>query len=236
LNISDIRSSYESVCRSAASAICWRNGHGNVEQLTCLRDTLGDRLVYVGGMPTAEVFAAANRAIGVSTYSSAIFNFAPEYAQRFFAAIHSGDRAFASGAVRSSFIPYLALSNQRRGYAVGIVKAGLRVGGRPAGPVRAPLLDLTADQEAALAGLVARATGALARASKPSRSVDAGCLAIDRCERFGLVSAMALPIARLKNGPAGGRVGARLRTSVMSRGFERVSCRRKVDAARRASR
>jgi 5-dehydro-4-deoxyglucarate dehydratase len=124
-------------------------------------------------MPTAEVFAAANRAIGVSTYSSAIFNFAPEYAQRFFAAVHSGDRAFTSEAVRSFFIPYLALRNQRRGYAVSIVKAGLRVVGRPAGPVRAPLLDLTADQEAALARLVARATGALARPSKPALPVGA---------------------------------------------------------------
>jgi 5-dehydro-4-deoxyglucarate dehydratase len=153
--------------------IGFKDGLGNVEQLTCLRDTLGDRLVYVGGMPTAEVFAAANRAIGVSTYSSAIFNFAPEYAQRFFAAVHSGDRAFMSEAVRSFFIPYLALRNQRRGYAVSIVKAGLRVVGRPAGPVRAPLLDLTADQEAALARLVARATGALARPSKPALPVGA---------------------------------------------------------------
>ena len=33
----------------------------------------------------------------------------------------------------------------------------MRVVGRPAGPVRAPLLDLTADQEAELARLVAQA-------------------------------------------------------------------------------
>ncbi len=138
--------------------IGFKDGHGNVEQLTCLRGALGDRLVYVGGMPTAEVFAAANRAIGVSTYSSAIFNFAPEYAQRFFAAIHSGDDALTGEAVQSFFIPYLAIRNQRRGYAVSIIKAALRVVGRPAGPVRAPLLDLTADQEASLAALVARTT------------------------------------------------------------------------------
>ena len=43
----------------------------------------------------------------------------------------------------------------RRGQTVR--KAGRRVVGRPAGPVRAPLIDLTADQEATLAGLVARA-------------------------------------------------------------------------------
>ena len=147
--------------------IGFKDGHGSVEQLTCLRDALGDRLVYVGGMPTAEVFAAANQAIGVSTYSSAIFNFIPEYAQRFFAAIQSGDREFAGEAMRSFFIPYLALRNQRRGYAVSIVKAGLRVVGRPAGPVRAPLLDLTADQDTALAGLVARAAQTTEPAGRP---------------------------------------------------------------------
>jgi len=138
--------------------IGFKDGHGNVEQLACLRVALGERLAYIGGMPTAEVFAAAYRAIGVSTYSSAIFNFAPEYAHRFFAAIGSGDREFSGEAMRSFFIPYLALRNQRRGYAVSIVKAGLRVVGRPAGPVRSPLLDLTADQEAALAKLVERIT------------------------------------------------------------------------------
>ena len=71
-------------------------------------------------MQTAEVYALANPAIGIWTYSSAIFNFVPEYAQRFFAAIHSGDTAFTSEAARSFFIPYLALRNQRRGYAVSL--------------------------------------------------------------------------------------------------------------------
>ena len=166
--------------------IGFKDGHGNVELLTCLRETLGDRLVYVGGMPTAEIFAAANRAIGVSTYSSAIFNFIPEYAQRFYRAIHSGDRAVTSEAVRSFFIPYLALRNQRRGYAVSIIKAGLRVVGRPAGPVRAPLLDLTPDQERVLAGLVAHATSATAplvqrgRASRRRRKRRPACEATFR--------------------------------------------------------
>jgi 5-dehydro-4-deoxyglucarate dehydratase len=69
-------------------------------------------------MPTAEVYALANPAIGISTYSSAIFNFVPEYAQRFFAAIHSGDTAFTSEA---EFLhSYLALRNQRRGYVVSL--------------------------------------------------------------------------------------------------------------------
>ena len=45
---------------------------------------------------------------------------------------------------------------RRRGYAVSIVKAGLRLVGRPAGPVRAPLIDLTPEEDAALAVLIER--------------------------------------------------------------------------------
>jgi hypothetical protein len=71
-------------------------------------------------------------------------------------------------AMRSFFIPYLGLRNQRRGYTVSIVKAGLRVVGRSAGPVRGPLLDLTVDQEVTLAGLVAHAMTAMKTYGQPS--------------------------------------------------------------------
>jgi 5-dehydro-4-deoxyglucarate dehydratase len=144
------------LCEAHPNLVGFKDGHGNVEQLTCLLATLRDRLVYIGGMPTAEVFAGANHGIGVSTYSSAIFNFVPEFAQRFYAAVQAGDRAFTGGALESFFVPYLALRNRRRGYAVSIVKAGLRAVGRPAGPVRAPLIDLTAEEDALLAALIER--------------------------------------------------------------------------------
>ena len=40
------------------------------------------------------------------------------------------------------FIPYLQIRNRRSGYPVSIVKAGARLVGRDAGPVRPPLVDL----------------------------------------------------------------------------------------------
>ncbi|MCA3845562.1 MAG: 5-dehydro-4-deoxyglucarate dehydratase, partial [Burkholderia sp.] len=46
------------------------------------------------------------------------------------------------------FLPYLKIRNRRAGYAVSIVKAGAKLVGHDAGPVRAPLIDLT-DAEAA---------------------------------------------------------------------------------------
>ena len=52
------------------------------------------------------------------------------------------------------FLPYLAIRNRRQGYAVSIVKAGAKLVGRDAGPVRAPLTDLTADEMAQLDVLI----------------------------------------------------------------------------------
>ena len=43
------------------------------------------------------------------------------------------------------------------GYAVALVKAGVRQGGLPVGGVRAPLLDPTPEHEARLADLLAHA-------------------------------------------------------------------------------
>jgi 5-dehydro-4-deoxyglucarate dehydratase len=40
------------------------------------------------------------------------------------------------------FLPYVAIRNKRPGYAVSIVKAGAKLVGREAGPVRPPLTDL----------------------------------------------------------------------------------------------
>jgi 5-dehydro-4-deoxyglucarate dehydratase len=53
-------------------------------------------------------------------------------------------------------LPYIALRNRKRGYAVSIVKAGMRVIGRSAGPVRAPLTDLAEEEFAELTALVRR--------------------------------------------------------------------------------
>jgi 5-dehydro-4-deoxyglucarate dehydratase len=137
-----------------ANLIGFKDGHGDVEQLVATRQALGDRLVYVGGMPTAEIFAVPYFAAGFTTYSSAVFNFIPRLALRFHAAVHAGDSAVTDDMLKRFFLPYIALRNRKRGYAVSIVKAGMRVVGRPAGPVRAPLVDLDAAEERELRALL----------------------------------------------------------------------------------
>ena len=92
-----------------------------------------------------------HRPCASSAASSAVFNFVPQTAMQFFNALRVGDRATTDRLLSSLFLPYVSLRNRRKGYAVSIVKAGMRVVGRPAGPVRPPLSDLTADEQEELA-------------------------------------------------------------------------------------
>ena len=144
------------VAEECPNLIGLKDGVGNVELLNALRYRLDDRLIFIGGMPTAEVHASATLMIGLNTYSSAIYNFAPETALKFFDALHAGRRAEIDDLMRRFFLPYLAIRNRRAGYAVSIVKAGARIAGIPCGPVRSPLLDLTPEEERDLAALMER--------------------------------------------------------------------------------
>lgn len=137
----------------------FKDGHGDVEQLVRVRQQVGDRLIYIGGMPTAEVFAVPYFAAGFTTYSSAVFNFIPRTAQRFYKAVRQGDTRTTDELMKKFFLPYIDLRNRRRGYAVSIVKAGLRVVGRNAGPVRPPLTDLTEDETSELRRILVGALG-----------------------------------------------------------------------------
>jgi 5-dehydro-4-deoxyglucarate dehydratase len=49
---------------------------------------------------------------------------------------------------------YTQIRNRRAGYAVSIVKAGMKVVGRSAGPVRTPLSDLTAAETGMLTQVI----------------------------------------------------------------------------------
>lgn len=149
----------ERLVESCPNLIGFKDGHGDIEQLVRVRQRLGDRLVYVGGMPTAEVFAVPYFAAGFTTYSSAIFNFIPKTALRFYKAVRAGDTHTTDEMLRKFFDPYLALRSRKRGYAVSIVKAGMRIVGRPAGPVRPPLTDLSEQESAELRRIMTAAFG-----------------------------------------------------------------------------
>lgn len=136
--------------------IGFKDGVGNIERLTRTYARVGDRLIYIGGLPTAETFALPLLQLGVSTYSSALFNFLPGWAIEFYDAVRAKDLDEVYRRLNEFVIPYLDIRDRTAGYAVSIVKGGLAAIGRPAGPVRAPLTDLRTDEIAELRDLINR--------------------------------------------------------------------------------
>lgn len=134
--------------------IGYKDGVGDIEHFVSVRRQLGDRFAYLGGLPTAEIFAGAYHAMGCPVYSSAVFNFIPRTAMEFYKALAAGDRATTDRLLDSFFLPYIALRNRGQGYAVSIVKAGATVVGHSAGPVRPPLSDLKPAEVEALRLLI----------------------------------------------------------------------------------
>lgn len=131
-----------------------KDGVGDIERMTRTYAKVGDRLIYIGGLPTAETFALPLLQLGVSTYSSALFNFVPEFALEFFTAVRAQDRTKVYGLLNDFVLPYLDIRDRAKGYAVSIVKAGLTAVGRNGGPVRPPLTDLTGSELAELSALI----------------------------------------------------------------------------------
>jgi 5-dehydro-4-deoxyglucarate dehydratase len=134
--------------------IGFKDGIGDIELMVAIRQKMGERFAYLGGLPTAEVYAAAYNAIGVPVYSSAVFNFIPRTALQFYTAVREDDRATQDRLLHDFFMPYLEIRNKGAGYAVSIVKAGARIAGLAAGPVRPPLTDLKAGEYTQLEALV----------------------------------------------------------------------------------
>ncbi|WP_119157380.1 5-dehydro-4-deoxyglucarate dehydratase [Caldimonas tepidiphila] len=144
----------ERLAERCPNLVGFKDGTGDIELMVSIRERMGDRFSYLGGLPTAEVFAAAYKALGVPVYSSAAFNFVPKTAMEFYNAIASDDRETQSRLLREFFLPFIALRNRCPGYAVSLVKAGAALVGHPAGPVRAPLTDVGAYEREQLAALI----------------------------------------------------------------------------------
>ena len=120
----------------------FKDGVGDIEAMVSVYQRMGDRFSYLGGLPTAEVYAAAYKALGTPVYSSAVFNFIPKTAMAFYEAVRTDDLATQHRLLKDFFMPYLDIRNKVQGYSVSIVKAGATIVGHGGGPVRPPLSDL----------------------------------------------------------------------------------------------
>jgi 5-dehydro-4-deoxyglucarate dehydratase len=137
-----------------------KDGLGDLDLMqrivSAVRTEVPGDFLYFNGLPTAEQTQLAYRAIGVPLYSSAVFCFAPEIALAFHRALESGDIATAHRLLDGFYRPFVELRAQGRGYAVALVKAGVRLCGLDVGEVRPPLHEPTEDHVKQLAELIER--------------------------------------------------------------------------------
>jgi 5-dehydro-4-deoxyglucarate dehydratase len=142
------------LCEVCPNLIGFKDGSGKIALVREITAKMGERLTYLGGMPTAELFADAYLGAGVTTYSSAVFNFVPKLAQEFYAALRAGKRERTDAILKDFFYPFMKIRDRKKGYAVSAIKAGVRLIGFDAGPVRPPLTDLTEEETQMLADLI----------------------------------------------------------------------------------
>ena len=137
--------------------IALKDGTGNIQELNDTIKSVGNRLSYIGGVPTAEIIAEAYLSIGVNTYSSAAFNFVPELANLFYSNLRAGNKENVAKILKEFFIPFVRLRSKKNGYAVSLIKAGANFIGKSAGDVRAPLTMPLQEEIAVLEQLIEHA-------------------------------------------------------------------------------
>ncbi|MBI2194639.1 MAG: 5-dehydro-4-deoxyglucarate dehydratase [Planctomycetes bacterium] len=120
----------------------FKDGQGDLDHFSMLRRRFGDRLVWLNGMPTAEMTAPSYFAAGAAGYTSAISNFLPGASLEFFRACQAGDSKRVWEITDRLVKPICDIRNRKKGYNISFVKAGLEIVGRAGGPVRPPLLNL----------------------------------------------------------------------------------------------
>lgn len=111
---------------------------------------------FFNGLLTAESSQIAYQAIGVPLYSSATFAMAPRIANAFYDAYTASDDERQRALLDGFYTPLVRLRDETPGFAVSLIKAGLRLRGLPVGSVRAPLVDPSPAQTETLARILAR--------------------------------------------------------------------------------
>ncbi|MFF0891218.1 5-dehydro-4-deoxyglucarate dehydratase [Streptomyces sp. NPDC003456] len=137
-----------------------KDGLGDLDLMqrivSAVRSEVPGDFLYFNGLPTAEQTQLAYRALGITLYSSAVFCFAPEIALAFHRALRDGDDSTAHALLDGFYRPFAELRARGRGYAVALVKAGVRLRGPDVGEVRPPLQEPAADHVKRLAEVIDR--------------------------------------------------------------------------------
>jgi len=120
-----------------------KDGVGDLALLRAARDSATELgrtdLVWLNGLPTAEVREPEYRRAGIPLYSSAVFAFAPGLALAYHRAAAADDDATCQLLLDEFFVPFERLRRSQPDGGLGVVKCAVTVEGSALGAVRPPL-------------------------------------------------------------------------------------------------
>ncbi|HZO57242.1 MAG TPA: dihydrodipicolinate synthase family protein, partial [Bryobacteraceae bacterium] len=147
------------LCDRVPTLTFWKDGQGDARKYQRIMAKLGDRLAWIGGI--GDDCAPAYFAIGVQAYTSSISNVAPKLSLKIAEAGLKGDRTTMNDLMKKYVLPLYALRDKKKGYEVAVMKKMMDLMGMPGGPVRPPLVEVTADEAAEIKKLTELYAGVL---------------------------------------------------------------------------
>ncbi len=142
----------ERLAARAPRLVAWKEGQGDIRRLQQIMARLGDRLHWIGG--AGDDCVPAYYSIGVRTYTSSIATVAPRLALQLHETAAAGDAGALRHLMDTYVVPLYSLRHRRRGYEVSVMKEMMSALGMAAGPVRSPLVPLTAGERAEVRALI----------------------------------------------------------------------------------
>lgn len=125
--------------------VAWKDGQGDIRRLQAIINRVGDRLHWIGG--AGDDMVAAYFSAGIRTFSSSIATVAPRLSLKLHELAVTGDSEALGELLAECVIPLYALRARRKGYEVAAMKAMMDMVGLNGGPVRPPLVDVSAEEE-----------------------------------------------------------------------------------------
>ncbi|HJP90363.1 MAG TPA: 5-dehydro-4-deoxyglucarate dehydratase [Pyrinomonadaceae bacterium] len=133
--------------------VAWKDGQGDIRRLQAIMNRVGDRLHWIGG--AGDDMVAAYYSIGIRTFTSSIATVAPLLSLKLHELAEADDREALRELLDRCVVPLYALRARRKGYEVSAMKAMMDMVGLNGGPVRPPLVNVSAEEEDELRSVLA---------------------------------------------------------------------------------
>jgi 5-dehydro-4-deoxyglucarate dehydratase len=140
------------LCDVVPTLAGWKDGQGDVRKYQRIMNQNGDRLAWYGGL--GDDCVPGYFAVGVQAYTSSISNIAPRVSLALAEAGMARDFDRLDVLMKKYVHPLYAFRERVRGYEVAAMKAAMEMLGKPAGPVRPPLMNCRPQDVDELRGLI----------------------------------------------------------------------------------